>query len=440
MRKIIAGAGMAFIFCIQLIGQTPVKLLSVHLSQGEEVLQVAAQRDGYAALTVFWKDNPGQKRYYILTGDQRRGPYNEVIDLQAAFDTVGFIYAARNDTTWYVYEGSRKYGPYSIVSKVRSGNQKHRCLYLARRKMRYNQVLYDRAEVIGGSDVVSECFDYELSADGSSYALCFSGLMADYFLVKDDEQLGNYGDVKKIRLSDDGRDVGFLFERNILDLFLKNQTRKDQNYSGLLRYKQPGSFGEMTFTDTLDFYMTPGDIAFARVNYDPVYYYSYQDRNGVWKLFKNGFDMKVKEREITLLKALSNGNVIYSAKPGEPGPNGLDTAQFYIYIAQQPVGGPYLEVRQILPSPGGSTMAVEARIEDGWSLILPNGGLGPFGDMQDAAFMGEGILGFKAIYKGEWTSMLVTSAGMGVGSLIRERGQAVGIANYSQGNVQILVQ
>jgi hypothetical protein len=43
MRKIIASAGMVFIFWIQMMGQTPVKLLPVHLSQGEEVLQVAAQ-------------------------------------------------------------------------------------------------------------------------------------------------------------------------------------------------------------------------------------------------------------------------------------------------------------------------------------------------------------------------------------------------------------
>jgi len=132
--------------------------------------------------------------------------------------------------------------------------------------------------------------------------------------------------------------------------------------------------------------------------------------------------------------------VAYAAKPEAPGPNDLDTSQFYIYIAQQPFGGLYLEVRQILPSPNGTTLVTEARVKDGWYLILPAGGFGPFGDMQDATFLGEGILGFKAIYKGEWTSMLVTSAGMGVGCLIKERGKAVGIANYSNGNVQILLQ
>ena len=123
MRKIITVMGMVSVFCIQILGQTPLKLLSVHLSQGEEVLQIAAQRDQYAALTVLWRDSPNQKRYYLLTGDQRKGPYDEVIDLQVAFDTTGFIYAARNDTSWYVCEGSQKYGPYSTAFKVRSGDK-----------------------------------------------------------------------------------------------------------------------------------------------------------------------------------------------------------------------------------------------------------------------------------------------------------------------------
>jgi hypothetical protein len=374
----------------------------------------------------------------LLTGDQRRGPYDEVIDLQAAFDTVGFIYAARNDTNWYVYEGSQQYGPFSNVFKVRSGNQKQRCLYLAR-KNPFNQVLYNRTKVIGGNDVLSECPDYELSADGSSYAYYFSGLMADYFLAKDGERLGNYGAVQKMRLSDDGRDVGFMFERNPIE-FISSKDQLNKQINGIIRYRYPGSFGEFNIIDTLDNFMRAGDIGFYRNNHNPGYYYSFQNSQGVWKLFKNGVDLNVAEREILLIKPLANGNVAYAAKPGTPGPNGLDTTQYYIYIAQQPVGGPYLEVRQILPSPNGTTLATEARVKDGWYLILPAGGLGPFGDMQDATFMGEGILGFKAIYQGEWTSILITSAGMGVGSLIREKGKAIGIANYSQGNIQILVQ
>jgi len=438
-KRFVPGIGIMVILCFRMFGIAQVKNLPVPLSQGEEVLQVAAQRDQYAALTVHGKSDPKFKRYYILMGTERKGPYDEVIDLQAAFDTVGFIYAARNDTNWYVYDGNRKYGPYSTVSKVRSGDQKHRCLYLARWKTRYNQVLYDRAEVIGGSYVVSECPDYELSANGTSYSLFYGGFLADYFMDKDHEILGNCRKIEKMRLSDDGRDVGFMYERSIMDIMSSHDT-KNKYFSGIIRYMYPGSFGEYKIIDTLENFMKAGDIAFYRKNNYPGYYCSFQNSQGIWKLLRNGADMKVTEREILLIQPLANDNVAYAAKPGEPGPKGLDTAQYYIYISQQPAGGPYLEVRQILPSPGGTSMAVEARTKDGWYLIIPGGGIGPFGEIQDAAVMGEGILGFKAVYQGEWTSILVTSAGMGAGSLIKEKGQAIGIANYSQGNVQILVQ
>ena len=155
--------------------------------------------------------------------------------------------------------------------------------------------------MIGGNDVVSECFDYELSAGGSSYSLYFSGIMADYFLEKDGVRLGSYGDMKKMCLSDDGRDVGFRYERNPLEFFA-SKDKMDKHISGILRYMYPGSFGEFDIIDNLDNFIKAGEIAFYRNNYYPGYYYSFQNSQGVWKLFKNSADMKVAEREILMIK------------------------------------------------------------------------------------------------------------------------------------------
>lgn len=423
---------------VPIAGQTSVKSLPVNLSKGEELLQVAALKDRYAALTIHMKDDPQNKRYYILTDGLRKGPYNEVKDLQSAFDTSAFIYAARNESDWYVYEGTQKYGPFSSVSKVRSGDKKHRCMFLAT-KGEYRQVLYNRHKVFGGNDIISDCYDYALSADGSSYAYYMSGLMADYFLYKNDTQLGTYGHVEKMQLSDDGRDVAFLFERNPLEYIAKG-AKKEERYCGLIRYMYPGSFGEFAMIDTLDNYMRPGDVDFYRKNYYPGYYYSCQDSKGAWKLFHNRQDMNVKEREIHLVKAMPDGSVIYAAKPAESGPNNLDTTQFYIYVSQQVVNGPYLEIRQLLPSGNGSFMAIEGRQAAGWYLVLPSGGIGPFDDIQPAEFLGDAVVGFKAMYQGEWASMLMTGQGMTIGSIVKDAGKPIGIGIYSEGNINIYLQ
>ena len=396
MRQGFVWIVLLFAMAGPILGQTSVKSLPVNLSKGEEVLQVAALNDRYAALTIHMKDDPQNKRYYILTDGLRKGPYNEVKDLQSAFDTSSFIYAARNESDWYVYEGNQKYGPFSSVSKVRSGDKDHRCMFLAT-KGEFRQVLHNRLKVLGGNDVMSDCYDYELSSNGRSYSYYMSGFMADYFLYKDKIQLGTYGQIEKMRLSNDGRDVAFIFERNPIEYIAKRANKKER-YCGLIRYMYPGSFGEFAMIDTLDNYMRPGDVDFYRKDYYPGYYYSFQDKNGIWKLFHYHKDMNVKEREIHLIKAIPDGSVIYAAKPTESGSNNLDTAQFYIYMSQQPVNGPYLEVRQLLPFGNGSFMAIEGRQAAGWYLVLPSGGIGPFDDIQPAEFLGDAVVGFKALY------------------------------------------
>jgi hypothetical protein len=376
------------------------------------------------------------KRYYILINDIRKGPYHEVIDLQATSESGVFVYAARIDTVWYVYEGNRQYGPFSHVSKVRTGDANHRCMFLAQ-KNKARQGLYNREHVLAGQEILSDCYDYELSANGRNTIFYMSGLMADYILRKDEKTYGSYGQVNNMKISHDGKDVGFFCEINPMEQIMKGGKNR---YTGFADYLYPFISDNYYVKDSFGLFKTPGDCDFRRDEDYPVYFYSFQDTNGVWKLFQKDQDLEVKERDIICKKALPDGGVTYVAKPAGFSSNIADTTQYYVYVAHHPVGGPYRDVRQIIPSENASSLAVEARTDAGWFLILPIGGIGPFEDIQPATFLGESAVAFNAKSDGEWKSLLVNPAGMNIGCILKDGEKAVGAAFVAQGNINIYMQ
>jgi|GEM_PF-3049602 len=439
MKSVLIVVTILLCMMISLTAQTSVKSFPLNLSQGEELLQIAARKDGFAALTVYMKTDPAHKKYYVLINETRQGPYHEVIDLQTGFQTDDFFYAARTDTNWYVYEGEKKYGPFLKVSKLRAGDINHRCMFLAA-KSKSSQLLYNREQVMGGHEILSDCYDYELSANGQNAIFYMNGLMADYILRKDEKTYGSYGLVDKMKISNDGKDVAFFCEINPMEQISQSLKGRKKLYTGFVDYFYPYISDTYYAKDSFGTFMTPGDCDFRRDEDYPVYFYSFQDTNGVWKLFQKDQDLEVKERDIILVKALSDGGLAYAAKPAGFSSNISDTSQFYVYVARYPVGGPYREVRQIIPSENASSLAVEARTDKGWYLILPVGGIGPFEDIKPATFLGESAVAFKVKNEGEWQSLLMNPAGVNIGCLLKNGEKAVGAAFFSGGNINIYMQ
>jgi hypothetical protein len=422
---------MLALFIFPLQAQEPTFSLPLDLEEGEELIQVQADISTYGALTVINRNDPAKKQYFVRFENVRTGPWLEVKYLQAAIDSSGFLYAAKNELGWFAVEGDKKYGPYYAISKLRSGNARNRCLYLAKENEKSNQILYNREKVIGGIPDLSDCVDYELSKNGAVCGKIETGLAADQILTINGQRYAEGSEINHLRISGSGKDIAYYLQASPLELIMNN-VPKNESYTGRVHFSQSGSFGEFSMTDSLPYFKKPGDMALFRKGAILYYFYSYQDAGGQWRLFRNGIDLKVKERDIMLVHPLHEEHFAYSAKPAFENSDGLDTSKYYLYIDGQMVGGPFLEISEISNSLVNLSISAIARTAEGWFLIVVGGNIGPLEGIKDVVWFGESAITFYAIYNGEWHSLLYTAdSGMQIGSLIIDKGAIRGIAHFN---------
>ena len=278
---------------------------------------------------------------------------------------------------------------------------------------------------------VSDCVDYELSKNGQVCGKIESGLAADQLLSINAKQYAYGAEISHLQISGSGKDFAYYSKRQALELIMSNSPQ-NESYSGMLHYSQSGSFGEFTVTDTLDYFKKPGDIALFRKGQVLYYFYSYQDKNGDWKLFRNGIDLKTRERDIHLIHPLHEEHYAYSAKAAPTNSANLDTSAYYLFVDGEAMAGPFLEITEISNSMVNLSISAIAKTADGWYIVVVGAGIGPMEGARNVFWFGESAITLETIYNGEWHTLLYTSEnGMQIGNLIIEDGAVRGVAHFN---------
>ncbi len=404
--------------CCFVFAQSPGPSYSLEISPDETILEICAGGSGYGLLTAYAV--PGEKHYFVRTGHALFGPFDEVTGLQYSFNDSVLIFGARTDTNWTVYEGEKRYGPFRSLQKIRSGTKDKRLLFLA------DENLYERENILAGESLYTPCTGFELSQDGRDYVFVEDLILSQrVYKNTEPDDFVSLDSICTLRMF--GGYVGIHYRRTLLDQFLK-----DKLTYGAIVYHSYGGSGEFTFKDELSDCLVPGDIAFYEwARGDIRYYYSFKDSAGTWKLFNKDTDMQADQKEIKALCVLPSDKVVYAAKPCRPGAQNLDVNAFYVFSDNAALGGPFEDVRQIVCSEGGTSIAVAAKAQGGWNIVLQGAGFGPFAKVEDLAYFGETALGFRALYDQEWRSFIITAAGIQQGALIRVKGKVTGLAHLN---------
>jgi len=408
--------------------QSLTKTIPVNLNSNEQVLSIIASSNDFAAAVLVPASPGSPKEYYVIGSSTRKGPFNQIIDFQYSFDNSIPIFGAMIDSSWYVFEGDNKYGPYAKLRKIQSGSLGKSCLYLASLNGD-NPLLYNRGTVYGGIKDFTDCLDYELSENGSTTMHCCTGLMGDRVVFLNEHSLKSVNDVNALRLSADGKYSAFLYETNTLTTII---SQNDKNrFSGQVS----GGAGLFVVNDELVPFRSPGDFQF----FDELggYYYSFRDSESRWKLFRNNdIDMGIHERDITMLHPIGSLELAYVAKPDINNTSGLDTSAFYVYYQKEPIAGPFLEVRELAVSPSKS-MAILARTVDGWFIYAPGGSIGPFRDVKNLTFFNDAAFVVDLKQTEEWITEIISSSGLQQGNIIRHENKIIGLAHFKGAGVDI---